>query len=262
MPASQPAEEQAVVEAVGSCCPATGLVGVLAFAADPEDEDLMVEVLRDFFTPPRVSKQARDANYAELLSANGLTSASALRCVTQPMLQAIGIPIGHAAAIMRALFTPTSPLVPMAASSTARPADAPLTAQVSPAAAALPLEPAEFNKDFPTLGPTGFPTLSSWNAWVPGFVAHLHRMLSEEEHAIVKAVVATPSDEIPTEWKDDSATNKNLWNELVNAGSGMPDTLVLRLPSVKVHEEDGLWLFRHILRNVFTVSRSAYGYDI
>ena len=102
------AGEESDEEMDGSCCPETRLVDVLAFAADPEDEELMVEVLRDLFAPPRVSKQARAADYAELFGANHLASASALRCVTQPMLQEIGIPFGHAHAIMLALFKTTS----------------------------------------------------------------------------------------------------------------------------------------------------------
>jgi hypothetical protein len=75
--------------------------------------------------------------------------------------------------------------------------------------------------------------------------------------ALVQASLTDPKCELPDDYDPDTVDNFSLWNELVNAGDGMPERLMLQLPEKDVMAEHGLEVLRHIGNNVVAASDAA-----
>ena len=219
------------------------LVDALRLCDHPDDEDAVEGILMKLFKSPRVSVQAAAAGYAAQFRTWGLASVPALELVTVADMVTAGVPIGHAITLRAAMHVKQLQVVQQLQEQAATI----IQPQQSARAAAV--------ADFPGLGELGWPTQTSWRGWSPLFTAHCRSRIDPQVHAVMRAVLKDPATNTH-EWQD-SSENRTLWNEFVNAGTGMPERMLVQLPEDIVADEDGLRAIAHTVTHLESISDDA-----
>ena len=111
--------------------------------------------------------------------------------------------------------------------------------------------------DFPGLDELGWSTQTSWWDWSPLFTAHCRSRIDPQIHAAMRAVIKDPATDVQ-EWQDTDA-NRTLWNEFINAGTWMPERMLMQLPEDIVADEveDGLGAIAHTISHLESISDDA-----
>ena len=212
------------------------LCDALRLCDHPEDEDAVEGILVKLFKTPRVSVQAAAAGYAAQFKTWGLASVPALELVAVTDLVTAGVPIGHAITLHAAMHVKQLQVVQQLqehATTLTQPRQNTRAASVA---------------DFPGLGELGWPTQTSWRGWSPLFTAHCRSRIDPQIHAAMRAVLKNPATDIQ-EWQD-TDDNRGLWNEFINAGTGMPERMLMQLPEDIVADEDGLGAIAHTVTHL------------
>ena len=218
------------------------LCDALRLCDHPEDEDAVEGILMKLFKPPRVSVQAAEEDYAAKFRTWGLASVPALELATVANMVAAGVPIGHALTLHSAIHVKQQVQVQQQNTDTtpAQPRQNTRAASVA---------------EFPGLGELGWPTQTSWRGWSPLFTAHCRSRIDPQIHAAMRAVIKDPAADVQ-EWQD-TDENRTLWNEFINAGTGMPERMLMQLPEDIVADEDGLGAIAHTISHLESISDDA-----
>ena len=209
---------------------------------DPGDESAVHGIVAALFLVlPAVVRQTAPA---DLLRANGYSFLAALETLTVDDLESLGVLRGHAAQMMRAL----------------RPAhsshyDQPQNAQNTTAAANVTAPAPQHRvrcRPFPEVL-----TARSWKAFVLAFVVVLQMMgyPIPVPDAVLAAALrpSEPSIALGAE------SSEQIWNALLSVEGGLPDDILLGIPSDVIAAKDGEAAVRHIGRVVMTSSDQSIG---
>jgi hypothetical protein len=203
------------------------------------------QIVTNLLVEPAISQQAVERNYGSLLGSVGLCSIVSLESITRQDLLDAGVQHGHAMPVLRALQT-----LPVAIPAFSPPPGAPPESLLHSVAKVSGSKV----KEYPVLGPTGYPMKSEWRAWIPKFKGHMRGRVAPDWLKLVGDVLANPNAVMDGAYTPDDDNNYILWNELINAGDGMPVRLLELLPTEVVDEEHGIEALVHIGQNIEAAS--------
>ena len=213
---------------------------------NPEDEDAMVGILQLLFKQPRVSKQVEAREYYKIFEQHDILSLPALARVNEQVLEGLGVSVGHALALVAALFVQQ----PVAAAQPVQQVTAAGENRVS-------RQRRPEVKWFPDLLSTGFPEVLSWTTFRPNVTVQLRDQISEEYSALVQQVLYEPSRDLPADFSAADPNNAVVFDVLLTMGTGMPQELVRELPQEMLAGSDGVGILHTIGRTVFAISDGA-----